>query len=1689
MKPHILVTNSLPLPSLNLPLRTRKSLPLAFLNVNTSIHSNLLHFPGFQNPNFKVVEAVRFDGPVTDLTEFEDEDYELIIETVITHTLPPALTLERGIESIKAAVDDLKSNPPSSPHGVFRFQVAVPPSPKALNWFYSLPESDGVFPRFFLSKETEDASYKSLYLHRTRGAFGIGAAIFFQRSSSSSLEKQRRIRRYLSSDSAHIMTYGFMDINFNKESPSIKPEAGSFYFLIPELRAAIDRYLYLQQVELDEQDEASILVVTLAWDENFCCTFEQAIQSFESSICQSDISAFSLSVIQRYGFAGLCKCSVVGQKGLSNPHLGTGIPFFLGKTKFSTQFCFRLSPIVGVSSNMLDDAGETSYSPQDRANINSVWASLIVEECSRLAPGSRSSPLAIAASTHPLTTCISCFDERSLAFHAVGYARGSNKPAVIITTSGTAVSNLLPAAGSTLQACGDIQLHELSFPVVEASQDFVPLLLLTADRPPELLDAGANQAINQVNLFGSFVRFFFSLPSPTDNIPARMVLTTIDSAVHWATSLPYGPVHINCPFREPLDDRSDNWMLSCLKGLDVWMSGAEPFTKYIQLQNSLACKDGACVPMAEVLEIIKRTDRGLLFLGAIRTEDEIWAALLLAKHLNWPVVPDILSGLRLRKLLPSLPEIEENVLFIDHLDHALLSEWVRSWIRFDVIVQVAWDISFQINAENSLTEPHVAHVITEALSAESALFVGNSMVIRDADMYGCNYKTHGHSIEDMMLDSELSCLGIRVAGNRGASGIDGLLSTAIGFAVGCNKQVLCLVGDVSMLHDTNGLAILNKRMPRKPIRILVINNHGGAIFSLLPIADRTDPRILDQYFYTSHSISIHKLCMAHSVRHLLVKTKAELQEALLKFEHEKKDCVIEVESCIEANSSFHWLIFAFTLRNSAQQAADHALSILSRLSVPGSISHGLFLSKIHKMEFSLYRIQLCAPPTSSSVDHHRNEFHREGYLLSVSLEDGSVGYGEVAPLEIHKENLVDVEEQLRFLIHAIKGIKINVSLPTLKGSFTSWIWSNLGIRECSIFPSVRCGLEMAVLNAIAVSQGSSFLSILQPCMINEEIYERSCVKICALIDSDGTPAEVAYIASSLVEEGFTAIKLKVARRADPIQDAAVICKVRKEVGPCVELRVDANRKWTYEEAIQFGFLVKDCDLQYIEEPVENEDDIVKFCEETGLPAALDETIDNFQESHLNMLAKYTHTGIVAVVIKPSVIGGFEKAALIARWAQKHGKMAVVSAAFESGLGLSTYILFSCYLEQLNSVYSVMNRETMPSIAHGLGTYRWLKQDVTAIPLGIHCDPSKGFVGASVAAAIQLLQNFQVNNNIIHRTFIEEQVHRYHLTVNSKNFSYSIKVHEVGRENNDNVVIFLHGFLGTGEDWIPIMKAISGSAKCISIDLPGHGGSKIQNHGSKGAKEEATLSVEIVADVLYELIQGITPFKVTLVGYSMGARIALHMALRLSHTIDGAVIISGSPGLKDTLARKIRQAKDDFRADSLVAYGLEHFIESWYAGELWKSLRSHPHFKQVVASRLLHEDVQSLAKALSGLSIGSQLLQCLGDQRSREPSLEAKPHSLYVRSLPFRPLWEDLKQCDLPLLLIVGEKDAKFKSIAQKMFHEVAQDRKGEDSNGNNICEILEVPNCGHAVHLENPLPVIRAVRQFLIQVRKSSSTA
>ncbi|XP_040374185.1 protein PHYLLO, chloroplastic isoform X8 [Rosa chinensis] len=1491
--------------------------PFPFLHPN----SRHLRLP----PNSKVVRGVRFDGPAIDISQVtHTDDGDLIIETCLTRNLTPALSIEQGLESIKEAVEELKLHPPSTCSGILRFQVAVPPSAKALNWFCCQPESSAVYPLFFVSKETENPSYKSLYVNETRGVFGIGAAIYFTPSSNSSSS----IKRILSNESAFVIAYGFMDINYDQESSYMKHEPGSYYFFIP-------------QIELHEHEGASVLAATIGWSESSLCTFEEAVLSYElcfnqvtCQVCSTTKKSHTTNIRSTLRKLNLLEDGMVsmvhmnmllagGKNILSDiMALVSPLPFLLlqKEAPSSSQFCVRLSPTMAVANKMLDHASKMCFSVQDCGNINTVWASLIVEECSRLgltyfcvAPGSRSSPLAVAASTHPLITCIVCYDERSLAFHAVGYARGSGKPAVIITSSGTAVSNLLPA-------------------VVEASQDFVPLILLTADRPAELQDAGANQAINQI---GSRI---------TSKRIAKM------------------------------------------------------------LEESFPC-----------------------------------SYIMVDKH---PFRHDP-SHIVTHRVHSNIFE------FADYILKAEFPHLSKEWSTYLQMINamVERELSFQISARHSLTEPQVAYLISEALSAESALFIGNSMAIRDADMYGRGWSEYTRSI--VAMNYKLPCQMIRVAGNRGASGIDGLLSTAVGFAVGCNKRVLCVIGDVSFLHDTNGLAIVNQRTFRKPMTIVVINNHGGAIFSLLPLADRVRPRILNQYFYTSHNISIRELCVAHGVMHLHATTKLDFEEALFTSQHGGMDCVIEVESCIDTNASFH-----STLKTFACQAADQVIKPSSQ----DSILDGTLLCRVHRMEYSLFRMPLCAPHTMVSVDGGTTSFHREGFILTLYFEDGSFGLGEVSPLDIYKENLLDVEEQLRFLIHMMKGSHISCFLPLLKGSFSSWIWSNLGILPCTLFPSVRCGLEMAILNAIANRKGSNLLGILHPQIVGDIFKSSSTVQICALVDSSGTPTQVADAIATLVEEGFTAVKIKVARCGSPLQDAAVIQEVRKKVGYHIKIRADANRNWTYDEAIQFGSLVKDCDLQYIEEPVQIEEDIIKFCKESGLPVALDETIDNIGEHPLIKLSKYAHPGIVAVVIKPSVVGGFENAAIIAQWAQQHQKMAVVSAAFESSLGLSAYIQFSCYLNQMNSeICTMMNYPLASSIAHGLGTYRWLKEDLTTTPLKINRNPRSGFVEASVADSDRVLQQFQINGNIIHRRVTGEQVCIYQLPLDSKGLSCSIKIQEIGQGYDDNVFVFLHGFLGTGEDWIAIMKALSGCGRCVSIDLPGHGGTKIQSHGDKDAVQASGLCVEVVADLLCKVIEHITPGKVTLVGYSMGARIALCMALKLTKKVKGAIIISGSPGLNDGMARKIRRAEDDSRARFLVAYGLKHFLDTWYAGELWNSsLREHPHFHQIAANRLHHGDVQSLAKVLSALSVGRQL-----------------------------PLWEDLKHCKTPLLLIVGEKDKKFKTIAQDMFLAIGSGNgklTGDDGAPNDLCEIVEIPDCGHAAHLENPLPVIRALRQFVTKL-------
>ncbi|XP_066321928.1 protein PHYLLO, chloroplastic-like isoform X5 [Miscanthus floridulus] len=1551
--------------------------------------------------------AGRHAGIVIDVDEMaENGDRDLPVDVSFTRRLPPALTVGDGLDALLRAANEVKATPPAGARsGVIRFEVLVPPSTKALKWCSQFRGSS-LFPQFYLSRKLTSVPSFQLEI------CGIGSAICFHGSYLVKNEFDL-VSRYISSDSHLIKAYGFVDMNYVKESPLVEEKLGSYYFFIP-------------QVELSEFDSCSILSSTLVWDDSISHKFEDAVSLFESCFDQIQNSYDSSASISH--------------KGL--------VPSYIS------------------GDAHLSETGNAQLVYLDAEVLASIDAKASVQK-----------------------------------------------------------ENFLTSDQSFVRFSPQLFLY--SNMVVEASQDFVPIILLTADRPPELHDAGANQAINQVNHFGTFVRYFFNLPPPGDQIHARMVLTTLDSAAYYAMQAPQGPVHINCAFREPLDYTNQHWNVDCLRGLDKWFKNSEPYTRYLRMKTVSAFGNYSCSVM-EVLEIIEKAEQGLLLVGAIHTDEDMWAVALLARHLSWPVATDILSGLRLRKVVNSLPGLDKSILFIDHIDQILLSDSAKNWISPDVIVQIGsritskrvgmfletsfpssyilidrhpcrhdpshvvthriqanvaefaaslcrctfqrkrsrWteiltilnsvvsqEIMFQIHAKCSLTEPYVAHIIGESLYGDAVMFVGNSMVIRDLDMFGSGWMDYTTNGNNVMTHHFPDFVGTAVAGNRGASGIDGLISTAIGFAIGSNKHVFCVVGDISFLHDTNGLALLNQRAWRKPMTIIVVNNHGGAIFSFLPVAKTASPQILEKFFYASHDISISKLCAAHRVKHFLVQTKAELHDALVKSNMEQVDCLVEVDNSIDSNANFHRIMSMFSNYSTSQY-----LAYLLEAPCLKSEVDAIPVDRIDSVECMLYRIQLSAPRTSGLSD---GRFIHEGFVLKLRVDDNIVGFGEVAPIEIHEEDLLDVEEQLRFLLHRVKDSVLDV-IPLLRGSFSNWIWTSLGIPPSSIFPSVKCGLEMAILNLLASQQKCSLFKVLAGCDPlgrDENVIEYSqnssgSIQICALVDCNGSPMEVALAVAKLAAEGFTTFKLKVGRRESPIEDATALHKIREVVGYQINIRVDANQKWTYEQAVEFGSRVKSLRLEYIEEPVSSVNDLIKFCENSVLPVALDETIDNLKGDIIPKLHQFVHPGIVALVIKPSVVGGFENAAHIAKWAQLHDKMAVISSTYESSIGLASYIQLAHYVDQQSSIVSrIRNKDKCRAAAHGLGTYQWLREDVSEQKLKIHASPLGDGIRASVEDAHGYLHHLNINNDKIERTYGEEKLRSYSIQVDADDCSYLVKLREAGDHTNEKVVLLLHGFLGTSEDWVPMMKALAPSARVIAIDLPGHGESQImQRHKNS---EQFIVTVQLVADLLLKLMCHITDGEVVVVGYSMGARIALHMALNQDHKIRGAVTISGSPGLRDEASRRRRVAIDKSRAQFLMSCGLECFLQTWYSGKLWNSLREHPEFNSLVRTRSKHKNIKALAKVLADSSVGRQ-----------------------------KSLWEDLKHLKRPLLIVAGEKDAKFKDISQKMRMEIMNHAEcGSDGpKGKELCEMIIIPDSGHAVHVENPLPLVRAVRKFLLKL-------
>lgn len=553
------------------------------------------------------------------------------------------------------------------------------------------------------------------------------------------------------------------------------------------------------------------------------------------------------------------------------------------------------------------------------SNVNQLWAYILTQTlkrlgltCAVICPGSRSTPLAVAfAQQIPEIEAISILDERSAAFFALGQAKASGKPVVLVCTSGTAGANFYPA-------------------VIEAREGRVPLLILTADRPPELRDCHSGQTINQLKLYGTYPNWQteLALPSPDMGMLAYLRQTIIHAWERTQTPTP-GPVHLNIPLRDPLAPIPDGIDLSYLQ------SQFQPEEFFAAVTNSTLLPITHCPLPPEW----QQCDRGIIIAGVAQPQQPqnyCRAIAQLSQTLKWPVLAEGLSPLRnyadlnpylistydliLRnrefaaKLEPEMviqvgemPTSKELRTWINntqprrwvidpsdqnldplhgrtiHLRVSIeelgtggqgdkgdkyfsssssspssssLPDYLQLWCTAETQVREAVDQT--LGTMEEFFEGKAAWLLSQTLPLGTPLFIANSMPVRDVEFF---WKPNN--------------LGVRSHFNRGANGIDGTLSTALGIAHRHQSSVM-LTGDLALLHDTNGFLIRNKFVGH--LTIILINNNGGGIFEMLPIAKFEPP--FEEFFGTPQDIDFAQMCATYGVEHELIISWKQLQQRL-----------------------------------------------------------------------------------------------------------------------------------------------------------------------------------------------------------------------------------------------------------------------------------------------------------------------------------------------------------------------------------------------------------------------------------------------------------------------------------------------------------------------------------------------------------------------------------------------------------------------------------------------------------------------------------------------------------------------------------------------------------------------------------------------------------------------------------------
>ncbi|MEG4343673.1 2-succinyl-5-enolpyruvyl-6-hydroxy-3-cyclohexene-1-carboxylic-acid synthase [Microcoleus sp. A003_D6] len=602
--------------------------------------------------------------------------------------------------------------------------------------------------------------------------------------------------------------------------------------------------------------------------------------------------------------------------------------------------------------------------PIDFRNTNTVWASVLAETLQRLGlttavicPGSRSAPLTIAFAQNKKIETIPILDERSASFFALGTAKKSYLPTALICTSGTAAANFYPA-------------------IIEARESRIPLLIFTADRPPELRDCHAGQAIDQVKIYGNYPNWQAELAIPS---ASRGMLDYLRQTIVYAwerSQFPTpGPVHLNIPFRDPLVPVPDIAVeaLETEFNPEDFFAGLEAiFAEESSTRPSLPLLRGA---EESTMQQWQKCSKGIIIAGVSQpqfAEKYCSAIAQISQLLNWPVLAEGLSPvrnyaqlnphlistydliLRNRELADKLtPEIAIQIgdlptskelrnwldktqpkryiidpshhnfdplhgktihlrTSVEHLATNLATiltlvpplikgglggdlapattnispqipplnkgestqipplskgglggvptspshEYLQLWRNTEI--QVRETIDQKISEINNIIEPKVSWVLSQILPPATPIFIANSMPVRDVEFF---WKPNNLEIKPFF--------------NRGANGIDGTLSTALGVAHR-NQSSIMLTGDLTLLHDTNGFLIKNKFVGH--LTIILINNDGGGIFEMLPVAKFDPP--FEEFFATPQHINFAQLCATYGAEHEVIDDWQQFKQKL-----------------------------------------------------------------------------------------------------------------------------------------------------------------------------------------------------------------------------------------------------------------------------------------------------------------------------------------------------------------------------------------------------------------------------------------------------------------------------------------------------------------------------------------------------------------------------------------------------------------------------------------------------------------------------------------------------------------------------------------------------------------------------------------------------------------------------------------